>query len=243
MRSAYLINSVTQSYNKYQSVNFLVDESSAIGTTNFNYVKTFLTNYVNQTTDDPTLISINYFDAAYDASVGFGSSKSAILSAIPSKTCRCSGNGNLGLAINSTIAKINSRGFSNGVNKILVVLVGSTSSDNVYYSSEYARSMGITLIAVAIGGGYSNSQLLQVAYTRSNLIYVSSYLAITTFHNQLPNLLALQYVDIPLNSKLSGGYVRSVSNPNYYRLPRDSVTNRTYYMAVTFTTDPTLQSL
>jgi hypothetical protein len=145
--------------------------------------------------------------------------------------------------MNSTIAKINSAGFSNGLNKILVVIVGTTSSDNVYYSSEYARARGITLIAVAIGGGYSNSQLLQVAYTQSNLIYVSSYSVITTFHNQLPNVLTRQYMDIPLNSKLNGGFVRSVSNPNYYRLPRDSVTNRTYYMAVTFTTDPTLQSL
>ena len=135
MRSSYLVDSVTQSYNKYQSVNFLVDESSAIGSTNFNDVKTFLTNYVTQTTDDPTLISINYFDAAFDTSVSFGSSKSAIISAIASKTCRCSGNGNLGLAINSTIAKINAQGFSNGVNKILVVLVGTTSSDSVYYSS------------------------------------------------------------------------------------------------------------
>lgn len=188
-------------------------------------------------------MSINYFDAAFDASVGFGNSKSAILSAISSKTCRCSGNGNIGSAINNTITRINSAGFSNGMNKILVVFVGTTSSDNVYYSSEYARAFGITLIAVAIAGGYSNSQLLQVASTQSNLIYISSYAAVTTFHNQLPNVLARQYVDIPLNSKLTGGYVRTVSNPNYYRVPRDTVSNRTYYMAVTFANDPTLQSL
>ena len=50
-------------------------------------------------------------------------------------------------------------------------------------------------------------------------------------------------MDIPLNSKLTGGYVRSVSNPNYYRLPRDGLTNKTYYMAITFASDPTQQNM
>jgi hypothetical protein len=80
-------------------------------------------------------MSINYYDAAYDASINYGSSKSAILTAISTKSCRCSGNGNLGLAINNTVSRITAAGMANGVNKLLVVLVGSTSSDTVYYSS------------------------------------------------------------------------------------------------------------
>jgi hypothetical protein len=99
------------------------------------------------------------------------------------------------------------------------------------------------LVVLGIGGSYSNSQLLQVAYTQSNLIYLSSYASITNFHTQIPSILAQQYIDIPLNSKLSGGYVRNITNPNYYRLSRDTLTNKTYYMAVTFASDPTQQNL
>jgi len=237
-----LIDSITQSCDKYQSVNFLVDESAAIGSSNFNYAKTFLTNYVTQTKDDPTLMSINYYDATFDSSIGYGNSQAAILSRISSKTYRGSGSGNLGNAINNTISQINAAGFANGVPKLLVLLVGSSSLDDVYYASEYARAVGITIIAVGIGSGFTNSQLLQVAYTQSNLIYLSSYSAITTFHTQLPNVLAHQYTDIALNSTLSGGMVRNISYPNYYRLPRDSTGNSYYYMTITYGSDPTTQT-
>lgn len=113
----------------------MVDESVAVGSSNFNYVKTFLTNYVTQTNDDPSLMSINYYDATFDNSVGYGNSKSTILSAISAKSCRCTGSGNLGNAINNTITKINAGGFSKGLPKILMLLIGSTSLDNVFYAA------------------------------------------------------------------------------------------------------------
>jgi hypothetical protein len=94
-----------------------------------------LTNYVSQTKDDLGLMSIHYYDATFDSSVGFGSSKASILSAISSKSCRCTGNGNLGNAINNTISRINAAGYSNGIPKLLVILVGSSSLDNVYFAA------------------------------------------------------------------------------------------------------------
>lgn len=42
LRSAYLIDSVTQRCNKYQSVNFLVDESGSIKASNFQLALDFL---------------------------------------------------------------------------------------------------------------------------------------------------------------------------------------------------------
>lgn len=42
LRSAYLIDSVTVRCNKYQSVNFLVDQSGSIGAANFQYALRFL---------------------------------------------------------------------------------------------------------------------------------------------------------------------------------------------------------
>ena len=95
---------------------------------------------------------------------------------------------------------------------------------------------------MGIGSGYSNTQLLQAAYTQSNLIYVGTYSLITSFNSQLPNLLAHQYQDIALNSSLTGT-VRSTSYPNFYRIPRDSNGKNTYYMKITFGVDPTTQPI
>ena len=42
LRSSYLIDSVSKRCNKYQSVNFLVDESGSIGATGFRLALDFL---------------------------------------------------------------------------------------------------------------------------------------------------------------------------------------------------------
>mgnify|MGYP002367806657 FL=1 len=231
---------MSSTYNKYQSINFLVDESSSIGSTNFNYVKTFLTNYVTQTSDDTTIMSIQYYDTAYDPSVTYGNSKASILSAISAKSCHCSTNGNLGNAINTTVAKINALNLPNGVPKIIVALVGSNSNDNVYFAAEYARSFGITIICLAIGSGYTNSQLLQASFTQSNLIYITTYVQLPSFYTLLPNILANQYIDIAVNSAVIGNVVMSVAKPNYYRVPRSNIANTYYLMTITHGTDPTV---
>lgn len=65
LRSAYLIDSVTQRCNKHQSVNFLVDQSGSIGAPSFKLALDFLTNYINGTLDDPKLTSIHFYDSAF----------------------------------------------------------------------------------------------------------------------------------------------------------------------------------
>jgi len=75
LRSAYLIDSVTQRCNKYQSVSFLVDESGSIGATNFQLAKDFLYRYVNTTYDDPKLTSIHFYDTTFDPYLGFNHTK------------------------------------------------------------------------------------------------------------------------------------------------------------------------
>jgi len=65
LRSAYLIDSVTQRCNKHQSVNFLVDQSGSIGASSFKLALDFLTKYINGTLDDPKLTSIHFYDSAF----------------------------------------------------------------------------------------------------------------------------------------------------------------------------------
>ncbi len=68
-----------------------------------------------------------------------------------------------GIAINNTIAEIQKGSFQNGVPTIMAVMTDGISYDDVYYSSEYARSFGITMIAIGVGANVNDPQLLQIA--------------------------------------------------------------------------------
>jgi len=65
IHSAYLIDSVTSTCNKSQSINFLIDESSGIGSGSFSLALSFLSSYVSQTNDDLSMMSINFFDNTF----------------------------------------------------------------------------------------------------------------------------------------------------------------------------------
>lgn len=150
LRSAYLIDSVTQRCNKYQSVTFLVDESGSIGSANFQLARDFLTRYINSTMDDPKLTSIHFYDTTFNPHLDFGLTKDQLLNGITSKPYRGGGT-NTGAAMNQTIAKIIAANFTKGVNKIMVVMTDGKAQDNVLAAANYARSQNITLIAVGIG--------------------------------------------------------------------------------------------
>ena len=68
-----------------------------------------------------------------------------------------------GLAINDTVNKIVSANFKSGLNKILIVMTDGKSWDQVLEASNDARSKGITMIAVGIGPGVNDTQLLEIA--------------------------------------------------------------------------------
>lgn len=157
--SSYLIDSVTSTCNKYQSINFLIDESGSIGLGPFQNVISFLNLYVNQTLDDLSLMSIDFFDSSFDPYIGYGNNKSTIMSMITTKSYRGRGT-YTGLAINASINRIASGSFKNGVPKLLVILTDGGSRDNVLDASNYARSQNITLFCVGIGPNVNTAQLL-----------------------------------------------------------------------------------
>jgi uncharacterized protein YegL len=130
--------------------------------------------YVNQTNDDPALMSFNFYSTSYQNYLQYGNTKSTILSMLQSKTYP-GGDTNTGLAINATTSMINLRNFPNGLPKIMVVLTDGGSSDDVLMASNNARDNGITIIAVGIGLNVNTTQLLQIAQTSSNMILISSY--------------------------------------------------------------------
>jgi methylmalonyl-CoA mutase cobalamin-binding subunit len=81
------------------------------------------------------------------------------LAAVTTKYYRALGT-NTGSAINQTVDKIMAANFDKGLNKIMIVLTDGYSYDDVLYASNYARSKGITMIAVGIGANYDYDQLL-----------------------------------------------------------------------------------
>lgn len=68
-----------------------------------------------------------------------------------------------------------SANLDQGVNKILIVITDGQSYDQVLSSANYARSQKITLIAVGVGPGTNDTQLLEIAQSSSNVIKVSSF--------------------------------------------------------------------
>ena len=119
-------------------------------------------------------MSIHFYSNTYQEYINFGNNRADIISMIQNKGYP--GGGTLtGMAINQTVARINAANYPNGVPKLLVILTDGVSYDNVFYAAEYARSLGITLFCVGIGGGINTAQLLQIAGTSSNVLYITAY--------------------------------------------------------------------
>lgn len=85
------------------------------------------------------------------------------------------------MAINATIAKIQAGSFKKGVPKIITILTDGGSGDSVVEASNYARSLGITILCVGIGSNYNNTQLLQIAGSQSNIVYLTDYSQLQKF--------------------------------------------------------------
>ena len=162
-------------------------------------------------------MSIHFYDTTYEPYIGYGNNRATILSMIASKAYRSRGT-ITGGAINASVASIASGNYPNGVPKILVILTDGVSYDNVYYAAEYARSQGITLFCVGIGGGINNAQLLQIAGTQSNVVYITNYGTLDKLASLIENYFCKQIVDVHLYDNIIGNRVRATTSPNYYRV-------------------------
>ena len=106
------------------------------------------------------MTSIHFYDNAFEYYLGYGNDYNTLLTQIRNKPHRAGGT-LTGQAINATISEIvNNGNFLNGVPKIMAVMTDGQSFDDVFHASEYARSLGITMIAIGVGSGVVDSQLL-----------------------------------------------------------------------------------
>lgn len=155
-------------------MNFLIDESGSIGAGPFEYARSFLYTYVNQTYDDLSLMSIHFYDSTFDPWLYYGNNRATLLSGIQSKPYR-SGGTKTGSAINASVAEIKKANYPNGVPKIMVIMTDGVSYDSVKEAADNARANGIILFCIGIGANVDSTQLLQIAGSTSNIVYISSY--------------------------------------------------------------------
>jgi hypothetical protein len=141
------------------------------------------------------------------------------LAGIASKNYRAGGT-LTGDAINKTIQKIINANFDSGLNKILIVMTDGKSNDQVLASSNYARSKGITIIAVGIGSGVNDTQLLQISETPANMIKITSYADLGKLVAIIENYFCKQIIDLKLNQTIVGNSVRVPESPAYFRLEK-----------------------
>ncbi len=94
------------------------------------------------------------------------------------------------------------------------------SNDQVLASSNYARSKGITIIAVGIGSGVNDTQLLQISETPANMIKITSYADLGKLVAIIENYFCKQIIDLKLNQTIVGNSVRVPESPAYFRLEK-----------------------
>lgn len=143
-----------------------------------------------------------------------------------------------GKAINQSVAAIASGNYPNGVPKLLVIMTDGVSYDNVFYAAEYARAQGITLFCVGIGGGINSAQLLQIAGTSSNVLYITAYNTLSKLAYLIENYFCKQIVDVNLYDNIVGNVVRVKTSPNYYRVARSTDPTQYYQLKITYQVDP-----
>ena len=107
--------------NKTQSITFLMDESGGIGGPEFNMSLDFLELYINQTYDDFSLMSIQYFSGPFRAGVPFGSTYDDLLLDVTTSGY-AAGSTWTGDAMKDSVDQIIAQNFPNGLPKILCIM-------------------------------------------------------------------------------------------------------------------------
>ena len=105
------------------------------------------------------MMSIHFYDAAIDPYLDYNKTKTQLVTGVRSKTYRAGGT-YTGKAIKSAVDKIQASNLGDGVNKILIVITDGQSYDQVVTSANYARDQKITVIAVGVGPGVNDTQML-----------------------------------------------------------------------------------
>lgn len=183
--------------------------------------------------DDLSLMSINFYDTTFDPYINFGYTRSQILSMIAAKSYRSAGT-KTGNGINQTVAKILTQNFPNGIPKLMVILTDGVSYDDVSYAAAYAKSKGITLFCVGIGANINNAQLLQIAGTQSNVLYIQNYASLSNLATLISNYFCKQIIDVNLNDVIIGNVVRVPTSPNYYRVARSPNPGQYYQLQLIY---------
>jgi hypothetical protein len=92
---------------------------------------------------------------------------------------------------------------------------------------------------VGIGANVNTAQLLQIAGSTSNIVYISSYASLNNLVSLIENYFCKQIIDVNLNDVIYGNVVRVPTSPSYFRVARSATPNQYYQLSIFYQADPT----
>ena len=93
---------------------------------------------------------------------------------------------------------------------------------------------------MGIGGNINTAQLVQIAGSTSNIVYISSYSSLTALVSLIENYFCKQIIDVNLNSFIYGNQVRVPSSPSYFRVQRSYNASQYFMLSIIYKTDPSV---
>jgi hypothetical protein len=85
---------------------------------------------------------------------------------------------------------------------------------------------------VGIGANINKAQLLQIAGSSSNIVYISSYDTLPALVELISNYFCKQIIDVNLHDFIDGNIVRVPTSPNYFRVARSYNPSEYYKLSI-----------
>lgn len=85
---------------------------------------------------------------------------------------------------------------------------------------------------MGIGSNVNTNQLLQIAGSTSNIVYISNYASLGNLVSLIENYFCKQIIDVNLNDYISGNRVRVPTSPSYFRVARSATPNQYYKLSI-----------
>ncbi|XP_078660839.1 uncharacterized protein LOC144905190 isoform X3 [Branchiostoma floridae x Branchiostoma belcheri] len=194
---------------------FLLDGSGSVGSANFDLVKTFAKNVVQNFDVSPTATRVAVVQYSDQLQTEFAlnafSTKNEVYDAIDNISYLTGGTFT-GFAIDFVMQSVFTTlsGERDGYPDILVVVTDGLSSDAVSGPASTARSQGVTIYAVGVGNDVDFNTLEQIAGLTSRVSQVSDFSSLVTLSQTLPqDICTACYCGnpgAPVNGYTRGGF-------------------------------------
>ena len=211
---------------------FLIDESGSVSSSAFrsslNFIRSLIDAFPDENlrSENGTRFGLALFDSTYRNSFYLSSysSKSQYFLALNSVR-QSSGGTHLGSALGQILSNQfrESRGLrpeNYGIPRILIVLTDGRSADSVALPAARVQAQNIVIYAVGIGG-YSTTQLNEVASSPAHVHFLSSFSSLADFAATLTASTCYEPQPISLETRIFGRVEKEAFQYYEFNVPED----------------------